>query len=260
MSAELQSALDLVATPPELPWPLPLAHLSIARWFEAIATGGRLEPCSCKVFGEKLLYFSYGGVFYRPKNLQTQNASELPIAFVFDPSLIELTDAAYPFDTGAVYDGRFGPEWTRKLSSFRSEFRVHPNGDPYGVCRLIYHLFGTNLDYLRGEPAASCGTKPPPLPLLCEFLSADLSGRGIDHRQRTVECLARTEVALGRTLLWIGFPDLLGRDFITICRRTKPWVPQFFAYAYHKNFNPAQIAASLEQEAMKLIDRFASAP
>lgn len=256
----LSTTLNRLRSADETPLPLPLAHLTLARWFESIIDQGYLKPHACKVFNRDLLYFSYGGVFYRAKTFQTQNASELPIAFVFDPTVLDSVDTLYPFDTGAMAEGKFGPEWTREFSSFRSHYRVALRRNALKVCDLVLHLFGSNRNYLRGEPAPSCATKPAPLPLLYRFLSTDLSPLGVDHRQRTIECLSTRTVRLSRTLIWIGFPDILGRDFIKLYRWTKPWVPEFFPYPYHRNFNPEQIAAILEQEAAKTIKRFVELP
>jgi hypothetical protein len=260
MRSSLEKALDRLNSPDDAPWPLPLAHLSIARWFDSIAVEGSLLPRRCKVFNEELLYLSYGGVFYRPKHLQTEKATELPLAFLFDPSLLDSVAASYPFDTGAMAEGKFGPEWSARFPSFRTDFRVKPKRKSSRVSDLVFHLFGTNKSYLRGEPSASCETKPDPLPLLYRFLSADLFSVGVDHRQRTIECMSSTHVPLNRSLIWIGFPDILGADLIKIYRLTKPWLPEFFAYPYHRNFDPKEIAAKLEHEAGKLIERFAALP
>jgi hypothetical protein len=235
-----------------------MAHLTVARWFEAIASDGRLTPIRCKVFGKKLLYLSYGGVFYRTSAMQTENASELPLAFLFGPEIVKKVVEAYPFDSGAMAAGRFGTDWTAKFSPFERDFRVDTKRDNRVLANLVYHLWENNRDYLFGNPNPRSESKPEPFPLLYRFFAANLSSFGVDHRQRTIECLIRTQLAVDRSLLWVGYPSLLGKYFVALCQKTKPWVPDSFAYESHRNFNPAHLALVLEKEAAKHIERFAS--
>src|SRR5438309_6122 len=120
MKTELEMALAKEATPGELPIGLPLAHLTARRWFQSILKVDQLEPRPCKVLSKTLLYFSYGGVFYRTSTLQTERTSELPVALVFSPEMMSLISQLFPFDSGAVADNRFGPDWSRKLAPFAS--------------------------------------------------------------------------------------------------------------------------------------------
>lgn len=114
----LAQTLNELSSPVDLPQLLPPVHSSIVRWFSSIAEKGRLEPRKCSVFNKKLLYLFYGGVFYRPPNVSTKKAVELPIAFVFDPRVLSSIFRYYPFDTGAMAGGRFG-EWKDKLIGVR---------------------------------------------------------------------------------------------------------------------------------------------
>jgi hypothetical protein len=190
--------------------------------------------------------------------MQTENASELPLAFLFGPEIVEKVAEAYPFDSGAMAAGRFGTEWTSAFSPFEEDFRVVPKRDHSVLVNLVYHLWGNNRDYLHGNPNPRGESKREPFPLLYRFFAANLSAFAVDHRQRTIECLIRTQIRVGRSLLWVGYPNLLGRDFVALCEKTKPWVPDSFAYESHRNFNPAHLAQVLEKEAAVHIERFAS--
>ena len=258
MRKSLERALQEAESPVDSPWPLPLAHLTIARWFRDIVADGRLKPCRCKVMGKRLLYLSYGGVFYRGKELQTENATELPLAFVFSPEIAYKVAEAYPFDTGAMATGRFGEEWTSAFSPFENDFRIIPKRDPRVLSNLVYHLWRSNRDYLDGTPDPSSESKPEPFPLLFRFFASDLTSLDIDHRQRTIECLATTDLQLDRALLWVGYPNILEKEFVTLCNKTRPWIPDYFAYQSHRNFNPARVAEVLEQQAALRIERFIS--
>jgi len=237
-----------------------LVHLSIARWFNSIARNGQLDPIRCTVFNEDLLYLFYGGVFYRPSVGTTRNASEMPVAFVFDPSLLTTILRLYPFDTGGLANGKFG-NWGTVLSDFRDTFRVVGDGDFKVASRLVQHLFGSNEHYLSGKADAKCMSLPNPIPKLYEFYSDDLTQFGADHRQCIIECQMATAVAITRTLLWVGFPESMTDDFVTLCQWIQPYIPQFYSYASHVIKNPAQIAAQLETVAHEqVIARYGRLP
>jgi hypothetical protein len=136
-----------------LPAPLPVFHISNARWFQEIVNLGFLRPRTCEVFKRELLYFFYGGAFYRPKPCPTQNASELPIAFIFDPTLLCEVKHYYPFDTGAVATGRFG-SWSTRLCNL-DQYCVEGYGDYNTPCHIVYHIYESNDRYIRGEVSVS---------------------------------------------------------------------------------------------------------
>src|SRR5688572_1187632 len=137
----------------DLPLPLPPMHLSIARHFEKIADDGALTPTPCKVFKQDILYFYYGGLFYRPSNQPTKDEFQLPIAFVFEPEILARVKCFYPFDTGALANGKYGGDWGEKLTRQQDRFRLEASckGDLL-VRSLVYHMYGTNVSYLRGNP------------------------------------------------------------------------------------------------------------
>jgi hypothetical protein len=259
MPTELETALAKESLPPNLPCALPLAHLTAWRWLDAILVNGRLEPRPCRVFGNKLLYFSYGGVFYRTSSPQTEAAGELPVAFVFSPKVMDIVSRLFPFDSGAMHAGRFGSDWSHRLSPFESRFRVDTSGGVQDAQILLYHLFKTNPSYLCGKPSTASRRKHAPLPLLYEFLNADLSSLKVDHRQRTIEAISDVAVELGKNILWVGFPRRKTSDVLkALLRWTRPVIPQFWEYDFHRNYHPAEIAAQLEDHANEdVIKRYA---
>lgn len=258
-TSSLDGALSSLEDVDAVPMELPIAHLSAARYFGAIAEEGQLEPRQCKVFRESYLYFSYGGVFYRTSQFQTENASELPIAFLFDPMVLTNVTSCFPFDSGAIASGAFG-EWSHRIAPIIDLFKVNTRNCHSKVPKLVYYLYQDNEHYLRGQPSDQCHGRPGPFPLLYEFLRCNLSHLGIDHRQRTIECLTQTAQLLHQGLIWIGLPDSLARDFFRVYQWTRPSVPEFFLYPYHQNFNPAHLGMVLEQEAHKVVRRFIRLP
>jgi hypothetical protein len=264
MSDSLQEALFTAPAPARLPAPLPLGHLSIWRWLDSILQAGMLHPRHCTVFGRNWLYFSYGGVFYRMTDRPTQQASELPVGFVFSPSVLGIIAEYFPFDSGAMAGGRFGP-WCTRMDPFPERFRVTAGkpSDPAGLLesapRLVYEVYGTNRAYLRGMPDAAASTKPPPFPLLASFLQDDLSSIGVDRRQRSIEGLVANPVTLEKDLLWVGIPNIaVDRVTDAIYRLTRPLMPKIFSYDEQPlNFHPREVAKVLEDQAFRdVISRY----
>jgi hypothetical protein len=262
MATELEVALARESAPAELPIGLPLAHLTARRWLQSILNAGQLEPRPCKVLSKTVLYFSYGGVFYRTSTLQTECTSELPVGLVFSPNMMNAISKLFPFDSGAAADNRFGPDWSRRLAPFASRFSVSTTDALRDARRLVYHLFESNPRYLGGRPSPSGKLKQDPFPLLHEFLSCDLSSLNVDHRQRTIEAISEVAIELGRHLLWIGIPQFRTSSVLKELHRwTAPNVLPFYTYDYTKNFNPSEMAARLEENAQEcIIKRYASFP
>jgi len=262
MKTELEIALAQESTPVELPLGLPLAHLTATRWLQSILKTGQLEPRPCKILSKTLLYFSYGGVFYRTSTLQTEHATELPIALVFSPEVLNVISQLFPFDSGAAAGNRFGPDWSRRLAPFASRFSVNTTDALRDARRLVYHLFETNPQYLSGRAANSGKLKQDPFPLLHEFLTTDLSSLHVDHRQRTIEAISEVAIKLGQHLLWIGIPQWKTSTVLKdLYRWTAPNVVPFHTYDFTKNFNPSEVSARLEEHAREcVIKRYASFP
>jgi hypothetical protein len=253
--ASLESTLLALPSPPALPVPLPIVHVSVARWFSSIVHEGKLEPRMCSVFGESLLYLFYGGAFYRPPEGLTKNASELPIAFLFEPSVLTTISRFYPFDTGALASGRLGALGDR-LKPFLGEFRVSGT-DVQTPSRLVHHLFGSNEKYVDGSLDPNCQTKPSPLPELYELMSQDLTSSGTDHRQSCIECQTSNPIDLGQHLMWLAFPE---SEWITLTElyrtKTYPRIPHYYSYRSHVIKNPREITYDVHQKVLEFIQPY----
>ena len=250
----LETAIRLLGAPARLPPPLPLAHSSIARWLASIVKGQALVPWACPVFNKKLVYLFYGGNYYRPSPPHpTRNAAEMPVVFVFAPSILPAASTLYPFDTGAMHAGKFGAAGTA-LMPFKRRFAVRVRGRYQTATMLVAHLFGTNEAYLKGHPSDP-GGKPAPIPDLAAFLSADLTSLGIDMRQASIECQYASEIRLDERLLWVGLPEAHMPLFGELCAALEPYVPAYYAYESHTIFNPGEIGRLLDDRARDAVIR-----
>jgi len=167
---------------------------------------------------------------------------------------MKLISQLFPFDSGAVAAERFGPDWARKLAVFSERFSVNTTDALMDARRLVYHLFETNPQYLKGIAANGGKHKKDPFPLLYDFLTTDMSPLGVDHRQRTIEAISDMSIQLGRHLLWIGLPEWNTSTVLKeLFKWTAPDVPQFDIYDYTKNFNPSEVTARLEEKAYEFV-------
>ena len=246
MTVPLQSTIESLPDPSELPPALPVAHLSIAKWFENIVQDGFLKPNQCKFFNKDLLYFSYGGVFHRTDKLNTKDASISPIAFIFSHTLLEQLADYYPYDTGAAASGKYG-SWSEELKKFD---RYLVKGNSKVPSKLVHHIYGSNEGYIQRNPMSSCGKKPEPLPTLYQFLKDDLLNERVDHRKYAIECQFEKSVSLAKHLLWVGYPESqtdVFRDLLKLLPSDKP--PKSYPYPSDEISIPDNVAADLEKKA-----------
>jgi len=213
----------------------------------------RCLPLSdCKIFGEKLVYLFYGGVFYRRHAVPTNKASIMPVAVVFRPDALQCVDRYYPFDTGAAHWGKYGKEWTQKLEPFKPRFRVEANGGHQVVANMVRHCFGTNEDYLFNDPNPVAKELPDPFPVLHEFLSTNFSDTGIDQRFRRIEAHSKVPVLLDH-LLWIGYPKSEFEPIIDQLVAQCDPRPATFRYKAFPLAPPNELAAIMQHEAHEAI-------
>lgn len=265
LETELQGLSAGITIPESLPPELPLAHLTSARWLASIVSAGRLIPRACGVFHQDLLYFSYGGVFYRTSKQQTEEASALPVAMVFKPQIVDKCSRLFPFDSGAMKKELFGAAWHSTMNPFERRFVVDASHSSLSeAARLIVHCcYEKNEKYLMGDPTATLVFPSPALTALHSFLSADLSllrtrPNGVDHRQRSIELISAAAIDLAENLIWIGLPNVHVDRTMADIRRLTRTVPQYYPYNFRRNFHPDEYATELETAARsEVIERYA---
>lgn len=237
---KLENAVSSVSSQLEL---LSVAHVTVARHVASIVKLRELRPRHCDVFGSDLLYFSYGAPYYRPRNEQTEDALEFPVALLFDVSLLDCVRRFYPFDTGALMQGIFGDRWKNELGDLDEHYvRNRPD-------RLVSCLYGSNAQYLRGE-VRSRVKRVDPLPQLRRFLSTNMAARGVDGRQRTIECVIDRAVSVLRHLRWIGYPSNISRQVRKLWDDSEQKF-KFYGYPVDVNENPAALVTLLAKEARR---------
>lgn len=230
-----------------LPSILPASHLRDARDLGPVLDAGELPLWHCNVFDEDLVYLFYGGVFYRRFAMPTKNAALLPIAFLFAPCVLKSVERYYPFDTGAAEKRLYGPPWNEKLAPFKSRFRVDARGEDSAAARMVYHSFRTNHGYLFEDPQAGAKQLPDPFPLLHDFLSADLTDRGVNQRYRRIEAHSKVPIPLAH-LIWVGYPSHVERQIKRlVAQLAHP--PLEYRYKAFPAAPPNEIAAILQQRA-----------
>src|ERR1017187_7569068 len=153
----IDDAIQASPAPADWPVPLPVVHVTVARWFSSIVKVGHLQPRLCSVFGRPLLYLFYGGAFYRPSDGVSNNAADLPLAFLFEPTVLKEIARHYPFDTGALASGKLG-SCGDQLKPFLNKLEIK-GSDVYSPARVVHHLFGSNENYVHGVLDPACASK-----------------------------------------------------------------------------------------------------
>lgn len=251
--ANLQSVFKCLANPLNLPHTLPIAHLTVAKWFKTTVDGRELKPRECRVFHKDLLYFSYGGIFHRLDNKPKDDPIGAPIAFVFSPALLNKISWYYPYDTGAADKDKYGL-WSQKLRDFE-RFKLEGDGGYTVPCKLVYHIYGSNQNYMGQYVLSSYEKNLEPLSELFEFFNTNLTSIEVDHRKCVIECQLESPVSLLEDLLWVGFPESYTGVFADLWNLTKKYAPKGYPYPCERVFTPDHWAHSLHQEAMRQVIR-----
>jgi hypothetical protein len=257
-SRNLGEALASLPAPTTMPMALPPVHMTDGLRFKEIVAHSELQPQFCSVFQEHLIYLFYGGVFYRRFHQPSRRATELPVAFLFDPGVLQFVERYFPSDTGALrsMEERNYPE---EAVGFRQRFSVPGGGDYTVPAKLIYYVFRTNDRYLFGNATAECRKLPSPFPELFRFISRDLSGIGVDQRQRRLEAQSKESIPL-RNLVWVGYPDVFDREFALLLENIKPSVPDYYSYRVIPSMPPSEAAAILQTRAHDIVERYTKIP
>lgn len=245
-----------------LPLPMPIVHTTKLEYLDQILKDGCLRVTDCTMFQRKLLYFFYGGPFYRPnfsKEEERKDITWAPISLMFRPSVMVDAKCFFPYDTGAVRDGLYGDEWSKKLADF-DHFRICGNRSkrtPYLPAKLIKHIFGSNDDYWLGILRNySDGKLSLPLPLqeLCNFYQNRPldNSNSADKRRCMLECHFEQPLLLEKNLMWICIPR---REIRYTSKIKKAFLdqPKIADYPWHLEDEPLLAIGKIEQEAQRYL-------
>lgn len=258
---------------------LPIAHLTSGHSFLEIVKEKQLTPQHRKEFNGDLLYFSYGGVFHRldsSRDKDNKETTQLPVAFLFKPDLLNQIEYFFPYDTGAAAKGKFPSPWSDVLRNF-DNYRICNDSHWHLPSQLICCLYGSHQHYLNGQAGSGNGELCIPcsehlLPLqeslttLLEFLTTDFTKNPescIDHRQWVIECQTSNPIILHEVfnnILWLGMPDRYRENFDNLCRQLctqlniPPTFPRNDFYPSARWIKrPSELCSMLEDKAHEII-------
>ena len=216
---------------------LSLCHVTQYSKINNIFEKEKLILTKCGVFDKKLLYFSYGIPCYSPYSKPTQDKNLYPIAFLFSKKILQNIDYFFPFDTGLIYGkNKIIDKRTKKKFEPCADFFIKKNPD-----KFVKVLYGTNKNYFKGDPFKLPTDENSNLKKVSEYLNKDLTKRGVDIRQHTIECISKNEI-LFENLLWIGYPDFLAENvnkFVLTCMSKYSNKIDTNLYRTHRNHNPS---------------------
>ncbi|NOU17118.1 MAG: hypothetical protein HOO91_06120 [Bacteroidales bacterium] len=223
---------------------LDFCHVSFGKYFNNLVKVGKLVPRECDIFKEKLLYFSYGVPYYKPRNMQTENALEFPIAFIFKIDAFKNIIDYFPFDTGCIYSSRISG-LSGKGFEPPNDFCIHSNPE-----KLVSCFYKTNENYLKGIIRKDNIPKGIIIEKIITYLSANYSSQGIDNRQRTIECIYKDELNIKSNLLWLAFPDFLTKKASILWDKSDAF--EYYSYPTETNENPAHLATHIAKKAKEI--------
>lgn len=137
---------------------LPLVHITDGLGFRQIIDSNSLIPNDCKVFKEKLLYFSYGRPVFRANSEVGANKQGhyFPVCIVLKPDSLELAKRIFPFDSGAFDKGLFKDFMHKDFTI--EDFSVDPNPNYPGQVpisnvgpKIVEVFFKNNTKYYKNN-------------------------------------------------------------------------------------------------------------
>lgn len=184
--------------------PLPLTHVTSWSNFERIVRMGSLVAQPCPVFGQRLLYLSYGSVAYRPSRKARSWCDDEAVLLMFPYASIHRAVRFFPFDTGAVATGRFRTSHMFARHDFRSDCGIQIAAATTPA-RWVDAVFGSHECYLSRFEALPLRSGEVPLRDWREMQQHFRTGNQTDHRLVNVECHLTGDVPLDE-VLWMGVP------------------------------------------------------
>lgn len=226
------------------PVPLPLGHITAAKRFMGICRSGQLDPQDCPMLKEKIIYLFYGGLFYKNSRGLSQEDLDLPIAFVFNPKVLTKIALLVPFDSGGALAGKY-ENWPPPPREVKEYFisNVRYKTAP----KLVSQFFGSNKNYLNSEYINDTNL-PPYMKDVLALYADDMTGRNVDRRKYSIECIARSSIVISKYLELIAFPKAYMEDFKVLLRRFHPRIPEFIPYECSKVKSPSDICATIANE------------
>lgn len=188
---------------------LPLMHSCECFDSRNIFESGQIEARSCKVFGEKLLYFFYGKPSYPVGEKIKENRTDIeycPVCFIVSLDEIEIYKV-FPFDTGAFKANRYAEFLHRNMRL--DDFELTSSRS--GIQEYIQIFFGNNQNYIQGEAIIKNVLESPCVKALVSILNAT-SNTSFDERANTVEVISHKSILLKDAVECVILPENLLRD------------------------------------------------
>lgn len=216
---------------------LPLIHTSRCEFLLSIATTHALEPQSCEVFHESLIYLFYGRPAYRSTcgNMGGEPIVLCPVCFVFRSRTVsQLVHRIYPCDTGAVAANRFTPEI---LASDLAQLALDPQID--SVRRLVSLLFERNDDYFVGKAVVARAFTPGSVEARFYELLMRAGPVDYDDRKSAIEVQVNQAITLRDQLLFVVLPREFLEEFTIRDAIINVWNCDPVVYATFRGDAPA---------------------
>jgi len=195
---------------------LPLVHITDAYRFLELADGTSIDPTTCRVFGEPLVYFFYGRPAYKTKRSGSLPLSyDLPVALIFKPEFsLSQIRRIFPFDTGAFHDGLYKPYF--HPDSQISDFELDANMS--SVKRLLGTFYTTGEEYMTGRSTRNIDIPATAFEVagLHELSRAPANpikrDGDLDERASSVEVQTSRSVDVRGNILAVIAPNILFED------------------------------------------------
>lgn len=239
---------------------LPLTHVTKGYSARKVIHKGRLDPSSCSVMNEALVYTFYGRVAYRVSGDGTINLEGMcPICFVLSGDLIARSRHTHPFDSGAYAKRLYKHVFAEELNL--TDFAI--SGDAELPDTLIKTFFKTRENYFLGDtskiPAVDEIAPPGEMEVRAYHELITSAGRNEpDDRIYSIEVAFSDPIPLEDSLIALIVPHTLWSDDeqATWLQNLQTKNTEICTYEYHPGRSAEHYHAHLELELRRIFQKW----
>ena len=240
---------DFVTSAAPLGGQLGLSHVTDCARLASLIQSERLEPRSCDVFGEQLVYLFYGRPAYRRawEGNATSNLDYARICIVLRDEVVERAHRMLPFDSGGFHRYRGAFHDSLELADFEIAKGDHP-------LKLIGAFYDTLEGYWTMKPKQGLDFHATQnvIRSYYQLITGGLAEK-FDDRCAAIEVQLDQALELNGEVLALIGPNQIFDDPAVEALLAK-WGAEARGYRVTHMFNPPETSARLMAEVERFLD------
>jgi hypothetical protein len=179
---------------------------------------------------KSIIYLFYGLPFYiyetgNEGNVNIEATDDFPIGLIFKPEMVQQFEDCYPFDTGALFNGRYKDLFSCDFSELEAYYRL-PVDNGEKLIKMTKRYYKNNESYCYGDVGMSIKeTKHTKEENLLRLLN-NSANTELDLRVRGFEVHVSKDLSLQDSLLAVVLPKRRSTKYESFLERVKTDLPK----------------------------------